>query len=222
MKTELKVYQESNQLQIDRIQASIDKATRDFTINLYQQDFIITLKKDELKYVSRGLKNYLEEQQGIGKDEYTVRGDRSILNILKFSNSPLIREKYYEAIASSSKENIPSLLQILYHRLKKAQHLGHDNYVPLYKDEKAFKIDNLIGRIETARNVLNQSFTDDVNLIQLMTGDQNYNITTSIFEKDYIKRQLELSLISSDLKAQNLHNIFTFSNTLNGMMIMIK
>lgn len=187
MINELKVYQQGNTSALDQIQGTIESLMRKFTMNIYHQEFDITLSKDELPYVSHSFRRYLENVHGKDQETYTIKGDKSILNILKFSTSPKIRQKYFSALSESSKQNIPILLQILYYRLQKAKMLGYENSIDLIKGERAFKIDNPTEAIQRARQVLRGKLNEDISLIKHLVAEPSFNIATSIFEKDYVK-----------------------------------
>lgn len=148
---ELTPYQSGQTLLLDQIQATIDKTMRTFMINQYQQDYNIKLTREELDHVSPKLKRFLESSQGNDKETYELNGDKTILNFLLHSPSADIRKKYFIAIAEANKQNIPLLLQILYHRLQKAKVLGYKNSIDLLKGERAFKIPDPIRSIKNAR-----------------------------------------------------------------------
>lgn len=160
--------------------------------------------------------------QGADKEEYTIKGDKSILNFLKFSPSIDLRMKYYQAIANSGKDNVPVLLQLLYHRLNKAKVLGFQNIIDLNKNERAFQISPIISKVEAARKLLSQSISDDVHLLKFMTGIPSYNIANCIFEKEFVMKELENLIVNTDEHMGDIHNIFTFSNVLKGIVVMVR
>ena len=147
---------------LDQVAATISRLMNKFMINMQNQEFDITLTKDELKLVSSSLRKYFEELQGKDKDVYSLKGDRSILNILKFSSSPQIREKFFTSVSESTKQNIPILLQILYSRQQKAQMLGYDNSIELLRSERAFKIDSPIEAVENSRAIMRHHLNESI------------------------------------------------------------
>jgi len=133
---ELTPYQTGKTSVLDQIQAGIDKLTRDFLVNQFNQNYSIKLTKEELEWVSPTLKRYLENMYGKDAEEYTLNGDKNILQFLLHSPKEEIRKKYFIALSEANQENIPIMLQLLYYRLQKAKLLGFENSYELLKGEK--------------------------------------------------------------------------------------
>jgi Zn-dependent oligopeptidase len=168
---ELTPYQSGQTQLLDQIQATIDKVMRTFMVKQYQQSYSIKLTKEELEQVSPVLKRYMESSQGKDQKVYELNGDKNILNFLMHSPSADIRKKYFVAIAEANKDNIPLLLQILYHRLQKAKVLGYKNSIELLEGERAFKIPDPIKSIQNARKFVK---TNSIN---------SGNLTTALFKE---------------------------------------
>jgi Zn-dependent oligopeptidase len=173
MINELSAYQKGNILALTQIQSTIDQGTQKFMTNLYHQDYEISLKKEELNWVSPALKRYLESLQGRDKEEYTLRGDKSILNFLLSSPKPEIRQKYFTAVSKASQENMPILMKILYLRLQKANLLGFENSIEMMKNERAFKIQDPIKAIEHAKQQLSGLNEDLLNHVHMFDKGMN-------------------------------------------------
>jgi len=179
MINELSSYQQGNMGLLNQVQASIDHNTRKFMVDLFQQDYQIKLTKEDLNWVSPSLRRYLVSQQGNDQQEYTLRGDKSILSFLLQSPKPDIRQKYFTAVAESSKENMPTLLKILQGRLHKANLLGYENSIQMLEGEKAFHLPDPIKAIESARDAVNnqESTSDFFKRVHMFDKGKSYVIT---------------------------------------------
>lgn len=164
MITELQSYQKGNKLMLDQVSGTISKMMNRFIINMQNQEFDITLTKDELKLVSNSLRKYFEQLQGKDKEVYSLKGDRSILNILKFSPSTKIRQKYFTSLTEATMGNLETLVKILYARQQKAQMLGFDNSIELLRAERAFKIASPIEAVETSRAVIRSHLNESIGI----------------------------------------------------------